>query len=309
METEEGEKLTRPGPFVLTYDPHAGLPPWAFLQVGALFEVVARADLTNVVSTVHVNPRPRVLEAEFEQTSAVEVPSFSNIPEVNIPWKDPEKFFEQFVTPGVIEVSQGVQSGLGRVIELASTYIETVITADSLNRQSGVESSQGLNLVSVGENLYAEALKQVQKQLTLDDVLEVEQDKPAWYWAGLAAATIALFSRAVQSGITGSFDSQPRQQRQQAVESTRPPPRQTTTAPRGGGGGGHFVNVAEIIRETFQSLPRTPSGATLARREAQAEEIRRLRVEPTPERMQEIIESLAPGTGIGFESSARIRIV
>ncbi len=294
METEEGEKLTTQGPFVLQFDPHPGLPPWAFLQVGALFEVVARADLTKVVSNVHVDKQTKSLEAQFEQVSAVEVPSFSNIPEVNMPWKEPERFFEQFVVPDPIEVSQGVAGGLGRVIELARTWVETMNTEQSSGRQSDAVSQKGFSLVSVGENLYAEALRQVQEQLTIDDVLKVEQDKPAWYFAGLAAATIALFSRALEAGISGSFDAQPRQTRQAAVESTRPPPRQTTTTPRGGGGGGAFVNVAEIMRETFEQLPRSPP---------------RQRREPTPERMQEIVESLAPGTGIGMDSSALIRIV
>ncbi len=291
MDPEEGEKITRPGPFVLTFDPHPGLPPWTFLQVGALFEVVARADLTNLVSNVHVDKTTRKLEAQFEQVSAVEVPSFSSIPEVNIPWKEPDKFFERFVVPEPIEVSQGVAGGLERVIELAQTLIETMSTGTSSKEQSGVVSTTGLSLVSVGENLYAEALRQVQEQLTIDDVKEIEQDKPAWYFAGLAAATIALFTRVITSGVSGSFDQQPRQQRQQAVESTRPPPRQTVTTPRGGGGGGNIVNTAEIMRQRL------------------GEVVRRPRTEPTPERMAEIVESLAPGTGIGADSSAFIRIV
>ncbi len=307
METEEGEKEEKykPGPFVIKYDPHEALPAWVFVQVGQLYEIVARGQMGDENVKVGEGAAPPTEipsrsdeEVEVARVAEAETTFFPNMPEVNIPWNQPQKFFERYVDRKPIVVSRAVQNALARVIEIAVTWRQMqdidAVSTERLQPELGVQSQMG----NLGEMLYAEALKQVQTSLTEADVEASDVgERPQWYWAGLAAATIALFARALQdtSGRVVPFTGRGTGGRQTKSGGA---------AARGGGGGGNFVNVAEIMQQQVNQLPRSPNRPNLS----DPDWIRNLRP-PTPERMEEIRDMLAPGVGIGAESSAYIRIV
>ncbi len=256
METEEGDVLWKPGPFVTKWDPHV-TPAWINIQQGLLSELVARADMVEVVEEAEAPgefiPTPQ------EQGGAKQVTEFNqvnqegflfDIPEVEIPWSQPDRFIEQFVKPEAIEVSRELRGGLARVIELAQQW--------AVMRAIGMASSEPLDAVSspelgmerVGETLYAEALRRVGDTLTQDDAAAADVgEKPQWYWAGLAAATIALFSRAMQDTSSRVVPFTGRGIGGRSTPSVAPA--------RGGGGGGNFVNVAEIMQQKTNVVNRS----------------------------------------------------
>ncbi len=241
------------------WDPHNVLPSWVFTQIGQLSEIVARADLSGGKGQVELDsnaeaPSPTVTEIQGESfpIQEQEVPFIQDIPEVNIPWSQPDRFFEQFVKQDAIEVSQGVQKGLGRVTEVARQWslMDAIgmVSSGQLGQASTVLSTQ----VRVGETLYAEALRQVADTWTQDDVESSDiGDMEAWYWSGLAAATIALFGRAFQDTSRRVVPFTGRGTGGQQTQSS-------PGVARGGGGGGNFVNVAEIIQRQQQVINRRP---------------------------------------------------
>lgn len=241
MDQEEGDVLWTPN-----LDP--GLPPWAFAQVGALYEWVARAEvgeglieLQDVVS----KPEPIVREIQGENLEQ-DVPFIPNIPEVNIPWTNPIKFYEQYVKQEVLVPSQGLAGGLERVIQLALQWqrMQSTDAISSLPLNTEFEGPSEMDRTA--ETLYAEALAQVRVTWTQDDLAQVEEDsKPGWYWAGLAAATVALFSRVLQDTSSRVVPFTGRQTGGQTVPATR-----------AGGGGGNMVNTAAIMREKLTGQAR-----------------------------------------------------
>lgn len=263
MENEEGDVKWWMTPGALD------LPPWAFAQVGQLYETVARAEPElggGVVEGTVALPKVIEIPGENLDTPGVipdvlpDVPFIRNIPEVNVPWAQPNRWIRQFVKPVSIAPSQGLAGGLARVMQIAAQW-QRMLGIDAVSSQPlEVPSSTPLGLERVGETLYAEALAQVRDSWNQDDVAAADVgNKPDWYWAGLAAATVALFTRAFQDSSGRVI---------QAADRFRGRGPGTGRQSGGsGGGGGTLVNTAEILRRQLagssrRRRPRINEGVT-----------------------------------------------